>query len=85
MRCGKITHTTEVLQWMDTCSTLKRTDQDGTKGDSLLMGEEQECMELCLQMDDELAETLWVWIGGQTKVDDIVVCVSAAEHLIWKK
>lgn len=29
-------------------------------------------MELCLGMDDELAETLWVRIFRQTSVDDMV-------------
>lgn len=79
-RRGKITHTTEVLQWMD--FNVELTGHDGTKGESFFMREELECTELCHQMDDELAETLWVRIRGRTKVGDIGGCVSAAEHRI---
>jgi len=74
-RCGKTTHTTEVLQWMDTCFTSGRTAQDGKQGESPFTEEEQEYMELCLQMDGELPETLQIRIRGQTKVSDTVVCV----------
>lgn len=74
-RCAKVTHTTETLQWMDTYSTLGSAGQDGKKGESPFMEEKQEFMELCLQMDDELAETLWVRIRGQTKAGDTMVCV----------
>lgn len=44
-------------------------------GVALYMREQLESMELCLGMDEEPAECLWVWIKGRTGQSDIIAGV----------
>ena len=54
---------------------LFRKDRLGRQGGgvALYMGEQEKCMELCLGMDDEPADSLWVRISGQTNMGEVVV------------
>lgn len=55
-----------------------RKDRPGWQGQSVVLyvREQWECTELCQEMSDETADSLWVRTGGHTSVGDIVVGVS---------
>lgn len=51
---------------------LFRTDSPGRRGGGVALSVRQhlECIELCLRVDDERVESLWVRIKGQTRKGD---------------
>ena len=65
-----MTPITGVLQWRD-AGALGRTGWGAT----LYAREQLDCMELCLGMDEELMENLWVRIKDRTGKDDITVLI----------
>lgn len=54
------------------------------RGIALYVQEKQECMEVCVQRDDEQAETLWVRAGKQSSKGKVILQLSAAGCLIRK-
>ncbi|GAB0181349.1 hypothetical protein GRJ2_000600200 [Grus japonensis] len=52
-------------------------DKQGTQGGGITfcINDQLECMELCLEIDEELTESLWVRIKGSTGTGDIIVGV----------
>jgi len=66
---------TGVLEWKDTGS-LGRTGRGDEEGVLRSVSAWLECMELCLGMDKELMESLWVRITGREGTSDITVRVS---------
>lgn len=46
--------------------------------------DQQECLELCLGMDEELDESLWVKIKLRAGTSDIIIWGSATGYLIVK-
>lgn len=62
--------------------TFFRKDRPGRQGGgvALYVQGHLECLELCLRVDDERVESLWVRIKGQTSKGDTVVF--ATDHLI---
>lgn len=75
---GGMTPMTGVLEWKDTgSSACIRKDRQGRQGGSVALGvnDHLECMELCLEMDEELTESLWVRIKGRTGTGDFIVGV----------
>ncbi|GAB0176205.1 hypothetical protein GRJ2_000085700 [Grus japonensis] len=56
---------------------LFRKDRQGRRGGgvALYVNDELECMVLCLGMDEELTESLWVRIKGRAGTGDIIVGV----------
>lgn len=77
-------HTTEVLQWMETCPSLGRFKYrpGWHKGRVILWERIPEGIHEDLPSDEWRAETLWVRVRGQAKV--VGTTVSAAGHLIRK-
>lgn len=65
-----MTPITGVLQWRD-AGALGRTGWGAT----LYVREQLDCVELCLGMDEELMENLWVRIKDRTGKDDITVLI----------
>jgi len=56
---------------------LFRKDWQARQGGDVVLcvNDQLECMQLCLGMDEELTESLWVRIKGRTGTGDIVVRV----------
>jgi len=56
---------------------LFRKDRQGTCGGSVAfyVSSHPECMELCLGIDEEPVESLWVRIKGRARTGDITVQV----------
>jgi len=56
---------------------LFRKDRQGRRGGSVALcaNDQLECVELCLGMDEELTESLWVRIKGRAGTGDIIVRV----------
>lgn len=50
-------------------------DRLGRWGGVICMGEQKECMELCLEVDEEPDENLWVKIKGTDWKSDVIVGV----------
>lgn len=70
---------------MDACRLFRKDSQRGLGGGFTLyinVGEQLECMELHLGMDEELAESLWVRTEGRAGTGDTVG--SATGHLTGK-
>ena len=57
--------------------SLFRKDRQGRQGGgiALYVNDQLECMELCLGMDEEPTESLWVRIKGRAGTGDIIVGV----------
>ena len=60
---------TGVLQWRDTGSL----EEEG--GLALYVREQLECMKLCLGMEEELMESIWVGTNERTGKGDVIVGV----------
>jgi len=65
---------TGVLEWKHTGS-LGRTGTGDEEEVFLSVSDQLECMELCLGMDEELTESLWVRIKGRAGTGDVIVGV----------
>lgn len=68
-RWGVIAHTAGMLYWIDTGS-LRRACQEST---CHVIWLQWECMEICLGVDQEPAQSLQVKVKGHTNMTDIVV------------
>ena len=55
--------------------SLGRTGRGHKEGVSPSVTDQLECMELCLGMEEEPTEGLWVRIKGRAGTDDIIVGV----------
>ncbi|GAB0183586.1 hypothetical protein GRJ2_000823900 [Grus japonensis] len=81
-RHGGMALMTDVLEWKD-ADFLRRTgrrDEEG--GVALYVNDQLECMELCLAMDEELTESLWVRITGRADLYRQTGAASRSQALV---
>ena len=64
-----------MLEWKDTGSLGRTGRGDREGGVTLYVSDQLECLELCLGMDEELTESLWVRIKGKAGTGDVIVGV----------
>ena len=67
-------HDWSIIMWGYRLTGKNRLERPGEEV-ALYVREQLECIELCLRMDDEPNESLWVRIKEQTSMGDIVVHV----------
>ena len=61
---------------MEGCRLFRKDRQERQGGGVALYANDQlECMELCLQMDEEPTKNLWVRIKGRAGTGDIIMGV----------
>lgn len=72
--CG-IACMTGIMSWVATCLFRKDRPESWGSKVALYVKEHLECMELCLGVDDERVESLWVRMKGQANIGDTAVDV----------
>lgn len=64
---------TGMVEWKEYSFFRKHSEDRWGEGVAVCVNDQLECIELHLEMDEELTENFWISINGRARIADIMV------------